>query len=201
MTADVIRRAFDPFFTTKPTGRGTGLGLSMVYGFVKQSLGHIKLYSELGEGTTVKLYFPPSQAEETEAFAPAVPEMARGGHEKVLVVEDDELVRSHVSNQLEILGYRVTAASNAAEALDILAGDDAFDLLFTDIIMPGGMNGRELASRALQRYPNLKVLYTSGYTENAIVHQGRLDPGAQLLAKPYRREKLAAKLREVLDSQ
>ncbi|MBC2769223.1 hybrid sensor histidine kinase/response regulator [Pusillimonas minor] len=197
MPAEVIAKAFEPFYTTKPAGKGSGLGLSMVYGFVKQSGGHIKIYSEIGEGTTIRLYFP--RANPTgidDAFEPAravVP-----GHEHILVVEDDDLVRTHVVTQLKGLGYRVTEAASGQVALDLIKRHNDIDLLFTDVVMPGGMNGRQLADQAMALRPQLKVLYTSGYTENAIVHHGRLDQGVHLLAKPYRRSDLAAKLRKAL---
>jgi PAS domain S-box-containing protein len=195
--AHLLAKVFEPFFTTKQVGKGTGLGLSMVYGFVKQSGGHIKIYSEVGQGTTIKLYLPRG-SEEAGGAAEAVYDTADGGTETVLVVEDDELVRSYASAQLKGLGFTTYAASNAAEALAILESGVEIDLLFTDIIMPGGMNGRQLAEEVTRRYPAIAVLYTSGYTENAIVHQGRLDPGVMLLSKPYRRSDLARKIREAL---
>ena len=199
MTRETLERAFEPFFTTKGSGRGSGLGLSMVFGFVKQSGGHAKIYSELGEGTSVKIYLPRSHAAGEAAYvhAGAAPESTGTGH--ILVVEDDELVRQNVLHQLADLGYHVTGAENGVMALLILKADESIDLLFTDVVMPGGMNGRQLAEAATEMRPGLKVLFTSGYTENAIVHQGRLDRGVQLLSKPYRREELAAKIRKVLD--
>jgi len=193
---DVIDRVFDPFFTTKEQGKGTGLGLSMAYGFAKQSGGHIKIYSEPGQGTTVKLYLPRAGRPEDVAEVAAVPE--RGDGEKVLVVEDDELVRTHAESQLEVFGYEVLSAANGPEALEILEREPDVDLLFTDVIMSGGMNGPELVQLAKRLRPKLKVLYTSGYTENAIVHQGRLDKGVHLLQKPYRRNELAKKVRAAL---
>jgi len=197
MSRETMERAFEPFYTTKGVGKGTGLGLSMVYGFVKQSGGHVKLYSEIGNGTTVKLYLPRADAVEAEAVTAAASE--RGGSETVLVTEDDDMVRAHVGRMLRDLGYTVIMASNGPEALKIVDSGAAFDVLLTDVIMPGGMNGRELADAAAVRRPGLKVLFMSGYTENAIVHHGRLDPGVQLLHKPYRRRDLAAKLRRVID--
>jgi PAS domain S-box-containing protein len=192
-------KVFEPFFTTKDVGKGTGLGLSMVYGFVKQSGGHIKIYSEEGFGTTIKLYLPRA-TEQTQPMADAAPTSPHAtGHETILVVEDDRMVRDYVVAQLQSLGYVATAASNAAEALAILDGGVAPDLLFTDVIMPGGVDGRELADQALRRQPSLKVLYTSGYTQTAIVHHGRLDPGVLLLAKPYRKIDLARMIRKALD--
>jgi CheY-like chemotaxis protein len=199
ISAADLERVFDPFFTTKEVGKGTGLGLSMVFGFIKQSNGHIKIYSEEGYGTTVKLYLPRATGlAQTAAELQASPEI-EGGTEVVLVVEDDALVRRFVVTQIESLGYSTLEASNATEALKMI-GNTAFDLLFTDVIMPGPMNGRRLADEALQRRPSLKVLYTSGYTENAIVHHGRLDTGVLLLAKPYRKSDLARMIRMALDS-
>ncbi|MAL93757.1 MAG: hybrid sensor histidine kinase/response regulator [Haliea sp.] len=199
MPPDVLARAFEPFFTTKEVGQGSGLGLSMVFGFVKQSGGHIKLYSEVGEGTSVKLYFPRTDTT-VEVETPKEPQPLPTGHEHVLVVEDDQLVREHLVSQLQSLGYRVSSAGDGPAALEQLAATGEFDLLLTDVIMPGGLNGPELAERVRAQRPGLRVLYTSGYTENAIVHQGRLDAGVTLLGKPWRREELARKVREVLDS-
>jgi PAS domain S-box-containing protein len=195
-----LERVFDPFFTTKEIGKGTGLGLSMVFGFVKQSNGHIKIYSEEGHGTTVKVYLP--RATGLDQTTEEVMESSQivGGHEVVLVVEDDALVRRYVITQIESLGYVTLQASNAAEALDIIGSVAAIDLLFTDVIMPGHMNGRQLADEASRQRPTLKTLYTSGYTENAIVHHGRLDTGALLLTKPYRKADLARMIRKALGS-
>ena len=196
-----LGRVFDPFFTTKPFGKGTGLGLSMVYGFVKQSRGHISIYSEVGQGTTVKMYLPRAEIEAGAAGAPE-PEADSAdelrGTEAVLLVEDDDLVRRYAEDQIAGLGYRVLSAANAREALEILEGPQEVDLLFTDVMMPGGMNGRELVDAARRRRPHLRVLYTSGYTENVILHHGRLDPGIQLLDKPYSRLDLARKIRAAL---
>jgi signal transduction histidine kinase/CheY-like chemotaxis protein/HAMP domain-containing protein len=190
-------KVFEPFFTTKEVGKGTGLGLSMVYGFVKQSGGHIEIYSEEGKGTAIKLYFPRSDDEVlTHNNTPAPP--LRGGHETILVVEDDALVRNYVISQLESLGYAPIAAANATEAIALVERGQTFDLLFTDIVMPGGMNGRELADEMVRRRPGARVLYTSGFTENAIVHQGRLDPDVALLSKPYRKLDLAQMIRKAL---
>jgi CheY-like chemotaxis protein len=200
MTPDVAARAFDPFFTTKVKGKGTGLGLSMVYGFTKQSGGHVAIYSESGIGTVAKLYLPRIDAPVASAEpAPAV-KNGIGGGETILLVEDDELVRTHAGQSLRQLGYRVLSASGGPEALEILRAHPDVDLLFTDVIMPGGMNGPQLAEAAHRLSPGLPVLYTSGYTENAIVHHGRVDPGVNLLHKPYRRETLAAKIRGALDA-
>src|SRR6266481_2973940 len=172
----------------------------MVYGFIKQSNGHIKIYSEEGHGTTVKLYLPQAVG---VADAPATePGVSPGEHgdESILIVEDDALVRQYVVTLISRFGYHTLAASNAAEALAIINGPERIDLLFTDVIMPGGMNGRQLATEALKRRPQLKVLYTSGYTENAIVHHGRLDAGVLLLAKPYISSDLARMVRTALAS-
>jgi signal transduction histidine kinase/ActR/RegA family two-component response regulator len=197
---EIVDRVFEPFFTTKETGKGTGLGLSMVYGFVKQSGGHVKIYSEPGLGTTVKLYLPRAHAGAAErpAGAPRA-DIAETGTETILAVEDDPLVRAYVEAQLKSLGYSVIVAANGREALQRLDEHPEIALLFTDVVMPGGMSGGQLATEASRRRPDLKVLFTSGYTENAIIHHGKLDPGVHLLNKPYRREELAKKLRRVLD--
>ena len=199
IAADLLDKVFEPFFTTKEPGRGTGLGLSMVYGFVKQSGGHIKVYSEQGHGTTIKLYLPRNIESLQEAQTAAGAEIAQGGTELILVVEDDPLVRNYVIAQIRSLGYRTLSAANADEALRTIQADPTIDLLFTDVIMPGSMNGRKLAEEALKLRTRLKVLYTSGYTENAIVHHGRLDPGVLLLAKPYRKPDLARMIRAALN--
>jgi len=196
----IIDKVFEPFFTTKAPGKGTGLGLSMVYGFVKQSEGHIKIYSEEGHGTTIKIYLPRA-TDQAEPLVITVPTaLIDGGHETILIVEDDALVRTYVTAQVKSLGYRTFSATNAAEALALIDSDTPLDLLFTDVVMPGGMNGRQLADEARKRRPELKVLFTSGYTENAIVHHGRLDPGVLLLAKPYRKPQLAQMIRVALDA-
>ena len=197
--AAYLEKVFDPFFTTKEVGKGTGLGLSMVFGFVKQSGGHIKIYSEEGHGTTIKIYLPRATGADQADSELAAPSTVEGGHEIVLVVEDDALVRKYVVTQIESLGYITLEACNATEALKVIDSPSAIDLLFTDVIMPGPMNGRQLATEALQRRPSLKTLYTSGFTENAIVHHGRLDSGVLLLAKPYRKSDLARMMRMALD--
>ena len=186
----MLDKVFDPFFTSKGPGKGTGLGLSMVYGFVKQSAGHIKIYSEEGHGTTIKMYLPPATGDIAGSRAGARRRRVEGGHETILVVEDDKLVRDYVLTQLHSLGYVTLDAANAAEALAIVKAGHPFDLLFTDVIMPG-LNGRQLADEMLKVRPGLKVLFTSGYTENAIIHHGRLDEGVLLLAKPYRKSDMA----------
>ncbi|MGY3550953.1 signal transduction histidine kinase/CHASE3 domain sensor protein/ActR/RegA family two-component response regulator [Bradyrhizobium sp. USDA 4472] len=197
MPQSVQDKAFEPFFTTKEVGKGSGLGLSMVYGFVKQSGGHIKIYSEEGHGTTIKLYLPPGDGTaETTASAAA---QAEGGAETIFIVEDDNLVRNFVTAQLQSLGYKTVAAGDSKAALQMIEDGQAFDLLFTDVVIPGGMSGRELADEVAKRRPGLKVLYTSGYTDNAIVHHGKLDDGVMLLTKPYRRNQLAEMIRKALD--
>ncbi|KVE32916.1 hybrid sensor histidine kinase/response regulator [Burkholderia vietnamiensis] len=199
MTPDVLERVFEPFFTTKPDGEGTGLGLSMVFGFVKQSGGHTSIDSAPGQGTTVRLTFPRCHdafAEEP-ACAPQ-PDPVRG-RETILIVEDDADVRLTVVDMLAQLGYKVLSASDGEAALRILDSGTPIDLLFTDVIMPGHIKGGELARRAAQRTPPLPVLFTSGYTRDEIFHSGRLDPGVMLLGKPYRRDELAARIRSVLD--
>lgn len=199
MSPETLAQAFEPFFTTKLPGKGTGLGLSMVYGFVKQSGGHARIYSEQGEGTTVRLYFPRAQATLADVKAEPVRSGSFDGNETILVVEDEELVRRHVVGLMRGLGYTVIEATNGPDALKLLEQYPEIAMLFTDIIMPGGMNGRQLAEAALAGHPRLRVLYTSGYTENAIVHHGRLDPGIALLNKPYTRQALARRVRAVLD--
>ncbi len=203
MPPDVVDRAFDPFYTTKGPGKGTGLGLSQVFGFIKQSGGHAKIYSELGVGTTVKLYLPRYYGEDRTVDATprgvADTPVARAD-EIVLVVEDDDRVRHLSVDTLRELGYTVVQASDAAQALAVLSLQPRVDLLFTDIVMPD-MNGRLLADRAVAQRPGLKVLYTTGYSRNAIVHNGVLDPGVNFLAKPFTVEQLALKVREVLDTE
>ncbi|WP_426609116.1 CHASE3 domain-containing protein [Bradyrhizobium sp. McL0616] len=197
MPLDVQQNAFEPFFTTKEVGKGSGLGLSMVYGFVKQSGGHIKIYSEEGHGTTIKLYLPPGSGM-AEVASPAAPQVA-GGVETIFVVEDDTLVRNFVTAQLQSLGYKTVAAADSRAALQLIEAGQAFDLLFTDVVIPGGMSGRVLAEEVARRRPGVKVLYTSGYTDNAIVHHGKLDDGVMLLTKPYRRNQLAEMIRKALN--
>ena len=201
MPLGVVRRAFEPFFTTKGTGKGTGLGLSQVFGFIKQSGGHVKIYSEPGAGTSVKLYLPrwlgPEHVEPvTAAIAPATPVSV--GEELVLVVEDDADVRTISVDALRFLGYDVLHAGSAGEALEVMARHPRVDLLFTDIVMPG-VTGRVLADLAVKAHPGLKVLFTTGYTRNAVVHNGVLDAGVDLLPKPFTVDQLGLKVREVLD--
>ncbi len=200
IAADILEKVFEPFFSTKPLGKGTGLGLSMVYGFVKQSGGHVKIYSETHQGTTIRIYLPRSTEGEdllTETeFGPA-----SGGTETILVAEDDEDVRATVVEMLGDLGYRVLKAVDAASALSIIESGLPIDLLFTDVVMPGPLKSTELARKAKQRQPDMAVLFTSGYTENSIVHGGRLDAGVELLSKPYSRDALARRIRQLLDQR
>ena len=199
MTAETAARAFEPFFTTKGEGRGTGLGLSQVFGFIKQSNGHVKIYSEPGAGTTIKIYLPrhfttarPGEVE--EVAQPALP----GGGETILVVDDDIEVRNYTIEMLRELGYVVVDASDGAAGLQMFDAVADIKLLVTDVGLPG-MNGRQLADEAKRRRAGLKVLFTSGYARNAIVHHGRLDPGVELLSKPYSFADLAARVRRILD--
>jgi len=201
MTSLAIERAFEPFFTTKETGKGTGLGLSQVYGFMRQSGGHVRIYSEIGQGTTVKMYLPryvgaedQPDAADRRAASTAV------GRETILVVEDDETLRDYAVDSLTEMGYRVFAAAQGSAALEVLAREPDIDLMFTDIVMPGGTNGRELADEAIRLRPGLKVLFTTGYTRNAIIHHGRLDAGVKLISKPFSFEDLGAKIRSILDA-
>jgi CheY-like chemotaxis protein len=196
--AAILDRVFEPFFTTKETGKGTGLGLSMVYGFIKQSNGHIKIYSEVGHGTTVKLYLPRSETTARVEAPATATELDQTGNETVLVVEDDAMVRDFVVQQLRQLGYRTRLAGNGREALAAFDGDVGIDLLLTDVILPGTLTGKQVADAAQRRRPDLKVLFMSGYTENAIVHHGRLDPGVLLLSKPFRASDLARMVRRAI---
>jgi len=200
MPPEVVEHAFEPFFTTKDVGKGSGLGLSMIFGFAKQSGGHLAIYSEVGEGTTVKLFLPKAAEGEKAAApvrrrGPSIP----GGDETILVVEDDEDVRAIVVAGLRSLGYTVHEAGYGQEALAVLDDAERFDLLLTDVVLPGDMHGRDVAREITRLMPGIKVLYMSGYAENSILHQGRLDPGVRLLMKPYRQETLAHAVREALD--
>ncbi|HKY79977.1 MAG TPA: ATP-binding protein, partial [Sphingobium sp.] len=202
MDAETLSHAIEPFFTTKEVGRGTGLGLSMVYGFIKQSGGHIRVYSERGHGTTVKIYLPRAQgpaAANDREVEPAHPPRS-AGQETILVCEDDEKVRAYSVEVLGELGYRVIEAGHGQAALEALdRASPPVDLLFTDVVLPGGMNGADIARQALARRPGLKVLFATGYARNAIIHHGRLDPGVELLTKPFTYADLARKVREMLD--
>ena len=201
MSPETVERAFEPFYTTKEHGAGTGLGLSMVYGFVKQSGGHVAIYSEEGIGTSVKMFFPQAErdAEENAEDEPCadtgLPPL------KLLVVEDNQFVLAYAERLLGELGMDVHAVSTADEAMDVLEGDRPFDLLFTDIVLPGGLDGVQLAERAGQTRPGLPVLFTTGYTTNSILVRERLDPSVSVLTKPYRKAALIEKIREVLDHQ
>src|SRR5260221_3321134 len=201
MSEDVVAKAFQPFFTTKGVGHGTGLGLSQVYGFLKQSGGHVKIYSEIRQSTTIKLYFPqhPGEADVIDQPPVAVPPPRARKGEWVLIVEDDPDVRSFTIEMVEDLGYQVLSAEDGAGALRLLAFHSEMQLVFTDVILPGGMTGRELADEAVRRQPLLKVLFTTGYARNAIVHHGRLDAGVEVVFKPFTYTEVAAKIRRVLD--
>jgi PAS domain S-box-containing protein len=201
MTREVQAKAFDPFFTTKDVGQGTGLGLSQVYGFVKQSRGHVKIYSEVGQGTTIKIYLPRLQAEQPiENPVPAAVPVRGRSNETILVVEDDEDVRASTTEMLRELDYTVIEASNARDGLQLLDRHPEICLLFTDVGLPGGMNGRQLADEARRRRSSLRILFASGYARNAIVHDGRLDPGVELITKPFTQEVLAGRIRDILDA-
>jgi CheY-like chemotaxis protein len=200
MTPEVIAKAFEPFFTTKEAGAGTGLGLSQVFGFVKQSGGHIKIYSERDRGTVLKMYFPRNVAALPEDVGPIEgPEIdPRGGGDLIVVVEDEPAVRQYTVDALRDLGYEALEAPDAQTALRLLDHNPGIRLLLTDVVMPG-MDGRRLSEAALAKHPNLKVLFMTGYTRNAIIHNGTLDAGVNLLTKPFSLARLAAKVREVLD--
>ena len=202
MPADVKARVFEPFFTTKDVGKGSGLGLSMVYGFVKQSNGHVSIYSEPGLGTTIRLYLPAASGniEATDSSADDLADSFKGS-ETVLVVEDDPFVRAYAVSSLGALGYRVLSASDGREALDRLSESVQIDLLFTDVVMPGGVSGWDLADQALQLRSGLKVLLTSGYALESLEAHGRLMPGISVLNKPYRRAQLGNRVRETLDDR
>jgi signal transduction histidine kinase/CheY-like chemotaxis protein len=208
IAAELIEKVFEPFFTTKGQGEGSGLGLSMVHGFVKQSGGHVRIYSEVGHGTSVKIYLPRAMEITETAAVPAerIAVMADGAFaaqpgEAILVVEDNAGVRQYAAQILSELGYSVYEASTAAAALALIRSKHRIDLLFTDVVLPGGTNGRELADRVRERAPAMPVLFTTGYTRNAIVHNGRLDANVNLLGKPYTQADLARKVREVLSAR
>jgi CheY-like chemotaxis protein len=201
MDKATMDKVFEPFFTTKEAGKGTGLGLSQVYGFVRQSNGHVRIYSELGEGTTIKIYLPRLlSSDEEPAEGPAKRAMmVRGAGETILVVEDETDLRAYTTGALRDLGYRVVEAADGRTALEIVEQHPEIQLLFTDVVLAGGMNGRALADEVARRKPGLPVLFTTGYTSNAIVHHGRLDPGMHLIGKPFTYAELAAKVRRMLD--
>jgi two-component system NtrC family sensor kinase len=198
MSSETIDRAFEPFFTTKEAGKGTGLGLSQVYGFMKQSEGHVKIYSEPGEGTTIKLYLPRRDGDEIEISADESEASDRGHGETILVVEDDDGVRQYAAEILRDLNYQVIEAKDSASALRLLDADKKFDLLLTDVVLPG-KNGRELANEVETRRPDTKIIFMTGYSRNAIVHHGRLDAGIALIPKPLVERVMARKIRQVLD--
>jgi CheY-like chemotaxis protein len=198
MTKETIDRAFDPFFTTKPAGVGTGLGLSQVFGFIKQSKGHVSIYSEVGDGTAVKIYLPRLLETLSSSSGRREAEVVRGERrERILVVEDDPSVRQIAVEAIRELGYTVFDCGSAADALPMLESE-RIHLLLTDVVMPE-VNGRRLAEEALRRVPTLKVLFMSGYTGNAIVHGGLLDIGAELIAKPFTLDQISTKIREALE--
>ena len=199
MSTETIDRAFEPFFTTKEAGKGTGLGLSQVYGFMKQSNGHVKIYSEPGEGTTIKLYFPRREGDEAAVANDAQAGSERGRDETILIVEDDDGVRQYAAEILRDLSYQVIEAKDSATALRLLDANKKFDLLLTDVVLPG-KNGRELATEVERRRPGAKIIFMTGYSRNAIVHHGRLDPGTELIQKPLLERELARKIRQVLDT-
>jgi two-component system NtrC family sensor kinase len=205
MPPEVRDKAFEPFFTTKAAGAGTGLGLSMVYGFVKQSGGHVQIYSEVGQGTTIKMYFPRlADASTFPAWEAAeAPTLPRSGehHERILLVEDDDDVSRFVIDALSDIGYRVDHATTGAKALELINAIPDFALMLTDVILPGGMNGRELANEVRKLRPDQPVLYATGYTRNAIIHHGRLDTDVDLLTKPFTTEALARKVRQVIEGK
>ena len=200
MSEETVAQAFEPFFTTKEAGHGTGLGLSQVYGFVKQSAGHIKIYSEPGEGTTVKLYLPrlASDSVDTVEVIGAQAAAGRPRSETILVVEDNELLLSSIAAMLGDQGYRVLTTPNGATALQVLGSEREVHLLFTDVGLPGDLNGRQLADEVKRLRPDLKILFTTGYTRNAIIHQGRLDPGIEWIGKPFTHAALVTKIQRVL---
>jgi CheY-like chemotaxis protein len=201
MPSEVIARVFDPFFTTKPLGQGTGLGLSMVYGFAKQSNGHVRIYSEEGRGTTVKLYLPRHWAQAGDEAKPetAMPGEPAGAGETVLIVEDEALVRMLIVEVLEDLGYASLEAGDAASALRVFESGVHLDLLITDVGLPGSMNGRQLADAAREIRPDLKVLFITGYAQNAAIGNGVLEAGMAMMTKPFALDALATKIRAMIE--
>jgi signal transduction histidine kinase len=200
MDSETAARAIEPFFTTKEVGRGTGLGLSMVYGFVKQSGGHLKIYSEPDEGTTVKLYLPRLLGSfDNKSDTESLSAVQACGNEVILVCEDDEDVRAYSAEVLRELGYQILEAADGPSALALIKAGNSIDLLFTDVVLPGGISGADLARQAAELQPGIKTLFTTGYARNAIVHHGRLDPGVQLLTKPFSYSELAVRVRDILD--
>jgi CheY-like chemotaxis protein len=201
MTPEVLARAFDPFYTTKPMGQGTGLGLSMVYGFTRQSNGQVRLYSEVGSGTTVRIYLPRHFGEaEAEAEPPQFEAMAHAGAgETVLIVDDEPTVRMLITEVLEELGYAAIEAADSVSGMKVLNSDVRIDLLITDVGLPGGLNGRQMADAARGKRPGLKVLFITGYAENAAIGNGHLQPGMHVLAKPFAMDKLAARIKLIIE--
>jgi CheY-like chemotaxis protein len=197
MQPDVAAKAIDPFFTTKPVGEGTGLGLSMIYGFVKQGRGHLRIYSEVGQGTTVKLYLPRALQNAVD-LVPRTIETPRGRGETILIVEDDATVRLILSDVLEELGYNVLVASDARPAIPLLQSDQRIDLMVSDVVLPH-INGRKLAEIARACRPDLRVLFVTGYAENATFRGDFLDPGMDMLTKPFALDALGAKVREMIE--
>jgi PAS domain S-box-containing protein len=200
MDQETLQKVFEPFFTTKEVGKGTGLGLSQVYGFVRQTGGHIRIYSEVGHGTTVKIYLPRLVGVTAVEEAAQISTVVDGGSETILVVEDHEDLRVYSAGVLRELGYVVLEASDGRAALDVLQSHNDIALLFTDVVMPAGLDGRQLAEEATRRRPGIKVLFTTGYTRNAIVHNGKLDQGVNLISKPFTYRELGAKVRQLLDN-
>ncbi|RZL70533.1 MAG: response regulator, partial [Sphingomonas sp.] len=200
MTPEVIAKAFDPFFTTKPLGLGTGLGLSMIYGFARQSGGHVRIYSEVGEGTNVCIYLPRhfGEAEDAEAVTQHTDAPRANAGETVLVVDDEPTVRMLVVEVLEELGYAAIEAADGASGLKLLQSDIRIDLLVTDVGLPGGMNGRQMADAARIGRPDLKILFITGYAENAVVGNGHLDPGMHVMTKPFAMEALATRIKDLI---
>jgi CheY-like chemotaxis protein len=200
MPPETVAKVFEPFFTTKEVGKGTGLGLAMVYGFVKQSNGHITVHSEVGRGTTFRLYLPRSEGVEEEVAVQLVAELPRGS-ERILVVEDEPQVRASVVRQLQSLGYTVSEAAHGKAAIAAFeAARLPYDLLLTDVVMPGPLGGRELADAVARRWPATKIVFVSGYAENAVLHEGQADEGVILLSKPFRKGDLARTVRQALDA-
>jgi CheY-like chemotaxis protein len=197
MAPDVLQRAFDPFFTTKPIGQGSGLGLSMVYGFVRQSGGQVRISSVRGQGTTVRLYLPRVAVADAIGVAAVEQDNMPFGHERILLVEDDELVRAHLAETLQSLGYVVLPCASGQEVLGMIKSGVEADLLLTDILLSGGVNGHRVAEQIKELRPAMPVLYMSGYTENAIAADGHLDPHIHFISKPFRRQQIATKLRAV----
>jgi CheY-like chemotaxis protein len=203
MPPEVLARVFDPFYTTKPIGQGTGLGLSMVYGFAKQSKGQVRIYSEMGAGTTVQIYLPRhrgTEEDETVAQIPVEAPKVEAG-ETVLVVDDEPSVRMLVTDVLEELGYSAIEAADGATGLKVLRSDVRVDLLITDVGLPGGLNGRQMADAARGSRPHLKVLFITGYAENAAISNGHLDPGMHILPKPFAMDRLADKIRSIVSQK